>query len=485
MFTKKIKPIALVAINARYSHCSLGSRFLLANMGELRAGTVLHEFNLNQPVDDMLRQLIEQQPAVVGIGVYIWNRALVETLVLELPAVLPGVRVVLGGPEISYDTQSELAFNADCVIRGEAELAWPEVCRSLLSGIDVPRIVDASPPDPARIALPDSEYSADDLRNRNIYFEASRGCPYACEFCLSSEGEGVRHFPAEAVRSSLLRLMARGCRQFRFVDRSFNLGGRRAVAVLEFFLEHLQSGMRLHFEMTPDGLSPALRKVIKRFPPGVLHLETGVQSFDTAVLARVNRRCDPAEAAEGIKWLVDEAGADVHADLIAGLPGETVESFAAGFDRLYRTGAAEIQVGILKLLPGTRLCRHVEKWGMVFNSKAPYEVRETSTMPCAVIKEISRFAAHWERLVNRGHFRYAMRRLMDGAASPWMRFDAFSTALAREHGFYGISMMTAQEYIYRYLIRELSVPEPEARDLLREDYLAGGKRMHLPAFLRE
>jgi radical SAM superfamily enzyme YgiQ (UPF0313 family) len=479
-------PVVLVAVNARYSHASLGARFLLANMGPaLREQTTFLEFNIKEDPAGMAARISACCPAVVGLGVYIWNRRVVEALLPLLRRDLPGIRIVLGGPEISHDADSVLGLAADSVIRGEGETLWLWICRELLAGRPVPRLPAISPPDLSVLVMPDADYADADLPHRNIYVEASRGCPLSCDFCLSSVESGVRHFPEEAVQGSLQRLLDRGCLAFRFVDRSFNLGGRRAERLLSFFLERLRPGLRLHFEMTPDGLrSPSLRDLLTRFPPGTLHLEAGIQSFDPTVLARIHRRCDVEAAAAGITWLVHTAGATVHADLIAGLPGETPEGFAAGFDRLYRLGPSEIQVGILKRLHGTPLVRHAEAFKMRFREDPPYDVLETSTMTAAELTAIHRFAAHWDRLVNRGHFPAAMAELLRDAPSPWRRFDDFSRRLAQTHGLYGVGLVELAHALFDDLTRDGGIPAETARALLRGDYHADGRRRRLPAFLR-
>jgi radical SAM superfamily enzyme YgiQ (UPF0313 family) len=283
--------IALVAINARYSHTSLGARFLLANVtDEIRDRTVLLEFSINDSLDSILASLDSVCPSLIGLGVYIWNRPMVEALVSRLRTLLPDTVIVLGGPEISHDLESELAQSSDCVVRGEGEWQWQAICEDVLAGRPVAEHSDLVLPALDALQLPDALYSDADFHHRNIYLEASRGCPLACAFCLSSVDEVVRYFPEHQVFESLQRLLDRGAVNFRFVDRSFNLAGKRAERLLQFFLDRMRPGLRLHFEMTPDGLSAGLRQLLKAFPPGVLHIEAGIQSFDPTVLARVNRR---------------------------------------------------------------------------------------------------------------------------------------------------------------------------------------------------
>ncbi len=237
--------------------------------------------------------------------------------------------------------------------------------------------------------------------------------------------------------------------------------------------------------MTPDGLqASALRDLLVRFPPGTLHLEAGIQSFAPAVLERVHRRGDVEKAAEGIHWLVHQAHADVHADLIAGLPGETLDSLAAGFDRLYRLGPSEIQVGILKRLHGTPLAQAAVNLGLRFRETPPYDVLQTPDMSQDDLDTVRRFAVHWDRIVNRGHFPRSIAALLGPAGSPWRVFNEFSRRLAGEHGLYGLGLVELAGKILQELVEPGGIPANEARLLLREDYLDGGRRQNIPGFLK-
>jgi radical SAM superfamily enzyme YgiQ (UPF0313 family) len=216
------------------------------------------------------------------------------------------------------------------------------------------------------LALPYDLYTDADIAHRVIYVEASRGCPYECEFCLSSLDVPVRNAPLEPFLTAMQHLLDRGVCQFKFVDRTFNLNLKISSAILRFFLERYRPGLFVHFEMIPDRLPQALRELIREFPPGVLQFEVGIQTFNEQVAKLISRRQDNARAEENLRWLREETGVHVHADLIVGLPGEDMASFAAGFDRLVALGPQEIQVGLLKRLRGTPIVRHDRDWGMVY-----------------------------------------------------------------------------------------------------------------------
>ena len=233
----------------------------------------------------------------------------------------------------------------------------------------------------ADIALPYALYSNEDIAHRTLYVEASRGCPFKCEFCLSSLDKTAWPFDLDTFLAEMEGLYRRGARLFKFVDRTFNLNVKTSQRIMQFFLDKLAAApddpVYAHFELVPDHLPDALKATIARFPAGALQFEIGIQSFNPEVQALVSRRQDNAKAADNIRWLHEHSHAHLHVDLIAGLPGEDVDSFARGFDKLVSLGPHEIQFGILKRLRGTPIIRHTEPYAMVFDPYPPYTVLAT------------------------------------------------------------------------------------------------------------
>jgi len=398
--------IVLTTLNAKYIHAAFGLRYLRANLGPLRDAAAIVEFDINQRPVDIAEALLARNPRIIGLGLYIWNAAPTTEVVAILKRVRPDLIVILGGPEISYETESQpIAALADYVITGEADLAFARVCRELLAGSrPATRIIPAELPEFSDLVLPYGLYDEQDVAHRIIYVEASRGCPFSCEFCLSSLDIPVRQAPLPALLDHLGRLLNRGVRQFKFVDRTFNLNLDTGRAILEFLLERHRPGRFFHFEMVPDRLPPALREVIVRFPPGALQFEVGVQTFNAAVAERISRRQNYARLEDNLRFLRRETGVHIHADLIAGLPGESVESFAAGFDRLIVLGPHEIQVGILKRLRGTPIVRHDAEWQMVYHPHPPYEILQHRLIGFATMQKLRRFARYWDLVGNSGNF---------------------------------------------------------------------------------
>jgi len=346
------------------------------------------------------------------------------------------------------------------------------------------KIIPAPLPDLEKIALPYDEYTADDIAHRLIYVEASRGCPFECEFCLSSLDIPVRQFPLEPFLAALDRLLARGVRHFKFVDRTFNLNLAVSRRILEFFLARLRPGLFLHFEMIPDRLPAELRELIGRFPPGSLQLEVGVQTFNPTVAAAISRRQDYTRLEENFRFLRAQTGVHLHADLIVGLPGETVESFAAGFDRLVGLRPQEIQVGLLKRLRGTPISRHDAEWGMRYSPLPPYEILHNQLIDFAAMQRLRRFARYWDLIGNSGNFVETTPRVWVGGGSPFAGFLRLSEWLyEREGKQHGIPLPRLMEQVFTYLTTERGQPPRDVAETLWRDFQRG-ERAELPPFLR-
>lgn len=470
--------ILLSTLNARYLHTAFGLRYLMANLGELQSRADLVEFDINQKPIDIADAILARQPRILGLGVYIWNVTATTELVGILKRIRPELLIVIGGPEVSYETDSqEIVRLADYTIKGEADLAFADLCRQLLGGqTPASRVMAAPLPDLAKVAMPYPLYTEEDLASRVLYVEASRGCPFTCEFCLSSIDLPVRQFPLDRFLSAMQGLLDRGARRFKFVDRTFNLHLPTSTAILRFFLERWIPGMFVHFELVPDRLPTALRELIRQFPPGGLQFEVGVQSLNPEVEQLIRRRQDHARLEDNFRWLRAETGVHIHADLIAGLPGESLESFASGFDRLLGLGPQEIQVGILKRLRGTPIIRHDAEWAMVYSPHPPSEVLKTRLLDAATLSRLRRFAAFWDLYGNSGHFATSLALLwQDG--SPFEGFLRFADWL---HGCRvktsGIARERQYELFLDYLKLQPGFDSTRVLEQMLSDYHRTGHR---------
>ena len=477
--------IVLATINARYIHAAFGLRYLLANLGHLRSRAAILEFDLTVRPVDVAESILAANPRIVGLGVYIWNVRESAEVVSILKRIRPEVVVILGGPEVSHETDRQrIVERADHVITGEADFAFAEICRVILEGGQPgTKIIAATLPDLTRVTLPYAHYNDQDLAHRVIYVEASRGCPFSCEFCLSSLDVPVRAFPLAIFLEAMDALLARGARQFKFVDRTFNLNLPTSRAILEFFLARLRPELFLHFEMIPDRLPEALREVIVRFPPGSLQFEIGIQTFNPAVAERISRRQDLVRLEDNLGFLRRGTGVHIHADLIAGLPGEDLASLGAGFDRLVALQPHEIQLGILKRLRGTPIVRHDDAWGMVYHEEPPYEVLRTRHLTFEELQGLRRFARAWDLLVNSGNFLETASLLWRSTPSPFAGFQEWTEWLHGKVGRrHGIALPQLVELVFDFLTRHRELDPSEVAQRLWRDYQRGG-RSDRPRFL--
>jgi hypothetical protein len=365
------------------------------------------------------------------------------------------------------------------------------------------------------LVLPYDLYTEQDVAHRVIYVEASRGCPFTCEFCLSSLDIPVRQAPLPALLEKLQRLLDRGVKRFKFVDRTFNLDLKASRAILEFFLERYQPGHFYHFEMVPDRLPDALREIIARFPPGALQFEIGIQTFNEQVEGLIKRRQNHRRLEDTFRYLRHETGVHIHADLIVGLPGETLESFAAGFDRLVSLRPHEIQVGILKRLRGTPIVRHDAEWQMVYNPHPPYEILQNKLIDFFTMQKMRRFARYWDLVGNSGNFVDTTPLIwsapkMPASATPHPPVGTHPSACPEDsgggpssplpspfhaflhwsdwlHGRAGrtdsIALVRLMELLFEYLVTERKLDPRQVGPVMWRDYQRGG-RSDKPSFLK-
>lgn len=466
--------ILLSTLNARYTHASLGLRYLLANMGPLQEQTTIREFVIGAKTTDLVERILAHQPRIVGFGVYIWNVEETTRLVAMLKRVAPQLTVILGGPEVSHETgEQEIVRLADYVVTGWGDVTFPKLCREILDGPKPIMKVHAGVQPPMEdIALPYSLYSEDDIAHRTLYVEASRGCPFKCEFCLSSLDKTAWPFPLDAFLAEMEAMYAKGARLFKFVDRTFNLNVKTSLRIMQFFLDKIEANpddpVYAHFELVPDHLPEALKETIAKFPAGALQFEIGIQSFNPEVQSLVSRRQNNEKAAENIRWLTQHSTAHLHVDLIAGLPGEDVASFARGFDHLVSLGAEEIQFGILKRLRGTPIIRHTQEFGMVYDPYPPYTVLATNKIDFATMQRLVRFARYWDLVANSGRFANTIPVLLDEA--PFDNFMAFSDWIyAHTDATHRIALDRLAKLVAQWLqVRGMDAGEAAA--LLASDY---------------
>ncbi len=477
--------IVLCTINARYVHPSLGLRCLYAHLGALRERAAICEFHLKHTVDAIVADILSENPAIVGIGLYIWNVDKLTEVLRQLRAARPDLILVAGGPEASYEYETTEWFPfVDYVVCGEGEQTFAALAASLLEGrrppdkvvsqsttLDLDDIAAKSSLTSDFAALPYPLYSDDDCANKMVYVETSRGCPFRCAFCLSALEPRVREFPVERVLDAVSTLIERGARRFKFVDRTFNLRRERVQFILAFFRTHLRENMQVHFEIVPDRLDDEVIDALAQFPPGTIRLEIGIQSTNPETLAAIDRPQDNALALRNLQQLRERTGAIIHADLVAGLPYETCETFASAFDQVLATRPHEIQVGILKRLRGAPINRLIEPCRLVFAERAPYEIIETHRIERDRLDRIKRFARYFEIYHNTGNFPRALPLLLRTHASPFDAFMAFSDALWQQTGrTHAIPLVEQARFLHAYLCEKGLTDAEKLADIIESDF---------------
>lgn len=483
--------ILLCTLNSTYQHSSFGLRYLYANLEELQSQACILESTIKETPRNFVEKLLQHRPRIVGFSVYIWNTLETLECIMILKKVAPEVIIVLGGPEISYETETQPHTQwADFIIKNEADFLFRDLCRDILIHEQRPeqKIIEAKLPDIKQIKLPYDLYTDDDIKNRVIYVEASRGCPYKCEYCLSSLDKSVRSFDLDLFLDEMKKLLDRGARTFKFVDRTFNLSPTTSTRILQFFLEHIELGLFLHFELVPDRLPKEIRELICQFPAGSLQFEIGIQTLNPIVAQNISRKNDMVKVAENFTYIKEHTHVHTHADLIVGLPGETLQSFAEGFDRLASFGPDEIQVGILKRLKGTPISRHEKSFKMLYSEAPPYQILSTDTMDYLTLQKMNRFAKYWDLYVNSGEFKHFSEWLRTNeqlGASYFWKFDQLSEYLSKTYSeTHSISLMNLAEKAYLFLT-ENGVEASVAAEIIEQDYCYGSKRRDLPPFLKK
>ncbi|NLO35202.1 MAG: DUF4080 domain-containing protein [Clostridiaceae bacterium] len=507
--------LLLCAFNARFDHTCLAVRELAAGLRASRIDgltTEVREWTVNDPLLALLHRLVAAAADIYAFSCYIWNRTLTETVCLELKKLRPDAVVIWGGPEAETQPAAILARGAaDYILTGEGELTLPQLVRCLLGhgpkppptalaalpGLawlnpDTGRLEQNGPPDPLADGAWPFPYRDEDLvrdKEKILYYEASRGCPFGCSYCLSERDRIVRVRPLEQVLDELDRLLAADVRLVKFVDRTFNLQPERARRIWRHLIaRNRASGARtcFHFELGGDLLETDDLELLRQAPAGLFQFEIGVQSAHPDVLRAVNRPDHLDRLARQVSRLRQANNCHIHLDLIAGLPGETFERFTRSLDWVWALRPHQLQLGFLKLLPGTSLWRQARVQGWRWLDVPPYEVLETDSIGFGELGRLKQAAELLERYLNVG----GEPRAFVFAASHWPRPWLFLDDLARDgdrRGLFdralGVEERLRQLWQFVHASHKLTDSAlGQLLDLLRTDFQLMGQKSQ-PAWL--
>ena len=461
--------IILTTLNARYTHTSLGLRYILANMQELTCKTKIIEFSINDALQSVAEKILDEDPDIVGLGVYIWNAQEIQELIEIIKKVSPKILIILGGPEVSYEPFRVDYSLADFIIQGEGDTSFYNLVKNILQNTPPQnRIIKPVMENLKSVNLPYSCYTDEDIKNRYIYVEASRGCPFLCEFCLSSIDEKIRTFDLDKLIEEFEKLWQRGARNFKFVDRTFNINIRLANRILDFFLSK-EGEYFAHFEVIPDHFPDSIKEKIALFPHGALQLEIGIQTLNERIAENISRPLKIEKIKENIAFLENETHAHIHLDLIVGLPGEDLESFGKNLDMLVSMSSCEIQVGILKKLSGTTIERHDIEYGMVYSDTPPYDILKTRELSFKDIQNMKRFARFWDIYYNSGNFKHSIELLKtDGII--YENFKNFSLWIYKQtDATYKISLERQTQLLFEFLTCKLFLEKEKVANVMLSD----------------
>lgn len=482
--------VVLSTLNSKFIHSSLALRYLKA-YGEAHGQAYdIVEYTINMPVLHILSDITEHDIDVLGFACYIWNIEMTLHVVDMVKAVRPDIKIVLGGPEVSFtaDELLERCPNIDYIVQGEGEEAFHALVTALQLGNDglypvIPGVrgrrdgsilgsleaVEVS--DLSSIPFPYTEEDMEDLEHKIIYYESSRGCPFSCQYCLSGNKNTVRFFPQERTLEELQWFIDHGVKQVKFVDRTFNCAPHHHRPLMEFMRDS-DTDMNFHLEMEPELMTKWETNILCETPPGRIQIEVGVQSTHKKTLDAINRYNDWPYIQKSIRPIIQAGRTHVHMDLIVGLPHEDFNRFGQSFNDLFSLQPHALQIGFLKLLKGSGV-RRMREYKYVADPLAPYEVLSTHVLPYDDVRFLKYFEDVFERFYNSERFRttfgYIGQQLIHGETDAFTYFCDMTRAWLKE-GNHKVNLKDIDqiEFLYRFF---LAKGDTIAAELLQYDTL--------------
>lgn len=491
-----MKKLLLVAVNARYIHTNLAVRYLQQACKGCGTLAECMAFSLQDQVRMMCEAILLRKPDMVGFSCYIWNIEIIQKIIQTLKVVAPDMPILLGGPEVSYNPFDTLEMvHADYVLCGECEETLPQFLqawekgnekqagiRGLVwqgGGDDRLSYVD----DLSKLPNPYENCNVEQFKNKIIYYETGRGCPFSCAFCLSGGTKGVRELPLFRVKKELSEFIAWGVKQVKLVDRTFNANPKRAYAIFEFIIEK-GGNTNFHMEMAGDLINDDTLCLLEKAPEGLFQFEIGVQSTHEETLDAVSRKGDFLRLAQNVNKIKAMGNIHVHLDLIAGLPKEDMTSFARSFDDVYALHPDQLQLGFLKMLHGSKIRQTAEQYGGSYNPYAPYEVLQNDTISYAEICLLHRIADVLEKYYNANLCPNALSYLVAQGQSSFAFYEKLAQYLYHNDMLYAPkSEETWLKLLFDFGKQTDGALEIVFQNLMRYDYVCRGTRPKIPDFL--
>ena len=498
--------ILLAAINAKYIHANLAVYSLRAYACKYIEEIEIAEYTINQPVDDILMDIYTHRPDILCFSCYLWNISYVEQLIREIPKILPDTKIWLGGPEVSYNAKDMLRDYPGLagIMCGEGEGTFLELMEYYHTGTDVPEgatlsqipgivyresegNIQDTPPRPVLdlSTVPFVYEHIEDFRNRIIYYESSRGCPFSCSYCLSSIDKCLRFRDLELVKSELQFFIDHEVPQVKFVDRTFNCRHDHAMAVWRYIKEHDRGITNFHFEIAADLLNEEEISLIRSMRPGLIQLEIGIQSANEETIREIRRKMDLDKVEHIVAEVRENRNVHQHLDLIAGLPYENYDSFTKSFDRVYSMRPDQLQLGFLKVLKGSLMHEKTREYGLVYQNRPPYEVLSTNWLSYADIVRLKKVEEMVEVYYNSGQFRNTVGHMEKEFTGAFAMYSTLADYYDR-NGLFRVShsRISRYEILFRFLEEHAGRPDEYVQWLTLDLYLRDNVR-NRPQFLPE
>ena len=490
--------ILLAACNAKYIHSNLAVYDLKAYSSDYDEHVILREYTINQPKDEILKDIYSSGADVVCFSCYIWNISFVRELIRDLVKILPKTAFWAGGPEVSYDAEKFLTEMPEMtgVMVGEGEKTFHDLLEFYIDGKDSleeisgiayrtgdkiihngwRELMDLS-------AIPFVYEHLEKFENRIIYYESSRGCPFSCSYCLSSIDKKLRFRDLELVKKELQFFLDHRVPQVKFVDRTFNCKHEHAMTIWKYILEHDNGVTNFHFEISADLLQEEEMELMSQMRPGLIQLEIGVQSTNPETIRAIHRHMDLKKLEHCVNRVHSFRNIHQHLDLIAGLPYEDYDTFHQSFNDVYQMKPDQLQLGFLKVLKGSLMQKEAEVYGIVYKEKEPYEVLSTNWLTYGEVLKLKMVESMVEVYYNSGQFWHTLEYLVPFEKDAFTFYEKLGSFYEKK-GYSEIShsRMRRYEILLEYLQEETDVPTEVATQKMLYDLYLREKLKKRPVF---
>lgn len=488
--------ILLTALNSKFVHSNLAVRYLKAFTKDMNYQCKIREFSINDREEKILEEIIKERPNVVAFSTYIWNIEMIRRLSNLIKLVDESIEIVYGGPEVSYDSQNILKeLNGEYIIEGEGEKTYREFVEYKLGERDIKSIrglyykengeVYSNGKRPLmnmnEIVFPYEE--DENLDNKIVYYEASRGCQFNCKYCLSSTTHGVRFLDVERVKKELKYFIDKEVRLVKFVDRTFNCNHKFTMAIWEFLINQ-ETKTQFHFEISADILKEAELELLRKAPKDRFQFEVGVQTTNDEVLNKINRFVNFSDIKEKVDELLKIRNIKQHLDLIAGLPGEDYNSFKKSFNDVYSIAPEEIQLGFLKLLRGSSMREEAQEYGMKYSPYPPYEILKTKDISYEELIKLKKVEEMVDKYYNSQKFNNIIKYFVNKFDTPFDFYYELGDYFDKK-GYFNRNIGNS-EYYRVFLDFNMEILKEDnfiLKEILRYDYLNFNKKRGIPDFL--